>query len=105
MRELGEPLGITPQQVQKYEIGTNRIGASRLQQFANVLGVPVELFFEGAPRVSSQVVASDVSFSNETDFLSTREGVQLMRAFMRLANPKIRRQFISLAKAIAEDES
>jgi transcriptional regulator with XRE-family HTH domain len=62
MRELGEALGITLQQVQKYEKGTNRIGASRLQQFARVLGVPVEFFFEGAPPVSRQgVVASDVS--------------------------------------------
>jgi transcriptional regulator with XRE-family HTH domain len=77
MREIGEPLKITPQQVQKYEIGTNRIGASRLQQFATVLGVPVAFFFEGAPRVSSQVVASDVEGGHLADFLSTPEGVQL----------------------------
>ena len=105
MREIGEPLKITPQQVQKYEIGTNRIGASRLQQFATVLGVPVAFFFEGAPRVSSQVVASDVEGGHLADFLSTPEGVQLTQAFMRITNPKVRRRFISLVKAMTEDES
>jgi transcriptional regulator with XRE-family HTH domain len=106
MRELGEALGITLQQVQKYEKGTNRIGASRLQQFAGVLGVPIEFFFEGAPRVSSQgLVASDVAPGYMADFLSTLEGVQLAQAFMRVTNPKVRRRFISLVKSIAEDES
>jgi transcriptional regulator with XRE-family HTH domain len=60
--KLGESLGGTFQQVQKYEKDTNRMGASRLQQIAKVLGVPVEFFFEGAPNVSSQgVVASNVA--------------------------------------------
>src|ERR671914_1569018 len=51
--KLGESLGLTFQQVQKYEKGTNRIGASRLQQISKVLGVPIEFFFEGAPNVGS----------------------------------------------------
>src|SRR5262249_53730629 len=82
MREVGEALEITPQQVQKYEIGTNRIGAGRLQQFAKVLGVSIEFFFEGLPHGKQRnVVASD---GNEAEFLSTPEGVRLTRAFMRV---------------------
>jgi transcriptional regulator with XRE-family HTH domain len=104
--KLGEALGLTFQQVQKYEKGTNRIGASRLQQIAKVLGVPIEFFFEGAPNVSSQgVVASDVAPGYVADFLSTSEGVQLTRAFVRITDPKIRRRLISLVKAMAGDES
>jgi transcriptional regulator with XRE-family HTH domain len=104
--KLGEALGLTFQQVQKYEKGTNRIGASRLQQIAKVLGVPIEFFFEGAPNVSSQgVVASDVAPGYVADFLSTSEGVQLTRAFVRITDPKIRRRLISLVKAMAGDEA
>jgi transcriptional regulator with XRE-family HTH domain len=103
--KLGEALGLTFQQVQKYEKGTNRIGASRLQQIAKVLGVPIEFFFEGAPNVSSQgVVASDVAPGYVADFLSTSEGVQLTRAFVRITDPNVRRRLISLVKALAGDE-
>ena len=104
--KLGEALGLTFQQVQKYEKGTNRIGASRLQQIAKVLGVPIEFFFEGAPHVSSQgVVSSDVAPGYVADFLSTSEGVQLTRAFVRITDPKVRRRLISLVKAMAGDEN
>ncbi len=103
--KLGEALGVTFQQVQKYEKGTNRTSASRLQQMAAVLGVPVEFFFEGAPRVGSQDVgASDVAPGYVASFLSTSEGVQLTRAFVRITDPKIRR-LISLVKVIAGDEN
>jgi transcriptional regulator with XRE-family HTH domain len=104
--KLGEALGVTFQQVQKYEKGTNRMGASRLQQIAKVLGVPIEFFFEGAPNVSSQgVVASDVAPGYVADFLTTSEGVQLTRAFVRITDPTIRRRLISLVKAMAGDEN
>jgi transcriptional regulator with XRE-family HTH domain len=104
--KLGEALGVTFQQVQKYEKGTNRISASRLQQMAAVLGVPVEFFFEGAPRASSQDVgASDVAPGFVANFLSTSEGVQLTRAFVRITDPKIRRRLISLVKVMAGEES
>ena len=104
--KLGEALGVTFQQVQKYEKGTNRISASRLQQMAAVLGVPVQFFFEGAPRVSSQGSSGgDAAPGYVADFLSTSEGVQLTRAFVRITDPKVRRQLISLVKAMADDES
>jgi transcriptional regulator with XRE-family HTH domain len=105
--KLGEALGLTFQQVQKYEKGTNRIGASRLQQIAKALGVPIEFFFEGAPHARSKgkgVVASDVAPNYVADFLSTPEGVQLTRTFLRITNPKIRRQLISLVRVMADDE-
>jgi transcriptional regulator with XRE-family HTH domain len=101
--KLGEALGLTFQQVQKYEKGTNRIGASRLQQIADVLRVPIEFFFEGVPHVTS-VAASDVAPGYVADFLSTSEGVQLTRAFVRITDPKVRRRLISLVKAMAGDE-
>ena len=102
---LGEALGVTFQQVQKYEKGANRMGASRLQQIAKVLGVPIEFFFEGAPHASSQgVVAKDVAPGFVADFLTTSEGVQLMRAFVRITDPAVRRRLMSLVKAIAGDE-
>jgi transcriptional regulator with XRE-family HTH domain len=104
--KLGEALGLTFQQVQKYEKGTNRIGASRLQHIARVLGVPIEFFFEGVPHVTTHgIVGSDVAPSYVADFLSTSEGVQLTRAFVRVTDPKVRRRFISLVRAMAEDES
>ena len=103
--KLGEALGITFQQVQKYEKGTNRMGASRLQQTAGVLGVPIGFFFEGAPHASSQgVVASNVGHGYVADFLTTSEGVQLTRAFVRITDPTVRRRLISLVKALAGDE-
>jgi transcriptional regulator with XRE-family HTH domain len=104
--KLGEALGITFQQVHKYEKGTNRIGAGRLQLIALVLGVPIEFFFKGVPHASRRgAFASDAGLGHATSFLSTSEGVQLMHAFMRVADPKIRRRFLSFVKAMAESNS
>jgi len=105
---LGDALGLTFQQVQKYEKGINRIGASRLQQISNILGMPVEFFFEGAP--ATEVRAGD-GFNEVSDtpyvadFLASNEGVQLNRAFLRIRDPKLRRRVVDLVTAIAgEDE-
>jgi transcriptional regulator with XRE-family HTH domain len=101
---LGESLGVTFQQVQKYEKGTNRIGASRLQQISNVLGVPIAFFFEDAPGES----AGNPGFSESpgsdyvVDFLSTSEGVALTRAFLRVKDPKVRRRIVDLVTSIAD---
>jgi transcriptional regulator with XRE-family HTH domain len=102
---LGEALGITFQQIQKYEKGTNRIGASRLQQISKILGVPVEFFFDGAP--SGGEIMAGVGFAEAhqstfvSDFMSTSEGVQLTRAFVRIADPQVRRRLIDLVEALA----
>jgi len=101
--KLGDALGLTFQQVQKYEKGTNRIGASRLQQIAHILQVPVEFFFEGAPSLpASGNGAKDApSASYVSDFLATSEGLSLTKAFTRIKEPKLRRRIVDLVEEIA----
>jgi transcriptional regulator with XRE-family HTH domain len=105
---LGDALGLTFQQVQKYEKGINRIGASRLQQISNILGMPIEFFFDGAPSGEARPVEGFNEVSDTpyvADFLASNEGVQLNRAFLRIRDPKLRRRVVDLVTAIAgEDE-
>jgi transcriptional regulator with XRE-family HTH domain len=106
---LGKHLGVTFQQIQKYEKGTNRISASRLQQTARVLDVSPSYFFEGAPaqQVSAGDLTEDSQQSFVVDFLATSEGVHLNRAFLRIRDPKVRRRIVDLVVSLAapEDES
>lgn len=104
--KLGESLGITFQQIQKYEKGTNRIGASRLQQISIVLGVPVAFFFEGAPTVNplEEGFAESASPTFVNDFLATSDGLALTRSFMRISDSKVRRRIVDLVTAIAGEE-
>lgn len=105
--KLGENLGITFQQIQKYEKGTNRVGASRLQAIASILNVPVAFFFEDAPGPEGGVspgLAEEGSSTYVVDFINSAEGLQLNRAFVRIADPKVRRKVIELVKAMASDE-
>jgi transcriptional regulator with XRE-family HTH domain len=99
--KLGQALGITFQQVQKYEKGTNRIGASRLQRIAEVLQVPAAFFFEEAPdgprRPSKNATASPQPVM---ELMATREGVALAKAFMRISNKQIRRRIVALVEDI-----
>src|SRR6266849_9042510 len=90
--KLGDALGLTFQQVQKYEKGTNRISASRLQQSAHILQVPVTFFFEGAPSVpgAPQAKGAAPSPAYVTDFLATTDGLALTKAFMQIKNAKLR---------------
>ncbi len=104
--KLGENLGITFQQIQKYEKGTNRVGASRLQAIASILGVPVAFFFEDAPGQeprSGRGFAEDASTSFAFEFCSTTEGLQLNRAFVRITDQKVRRKIIDLVKALSDE--
>ena len=99
--KLGDALGITFQQIQKYEKGTNRIGASRMQQISSALNVPVSFFFEDAPLpqgTAASGMAEASSTSYVVDFLSSPEGIQLNRAFVRITNPSIRRKIIDLVR-------
>src|SRR6266481_7911633 len=85
--KLGAALGLTFQQVQKYERGANRIGASRLQQMSHILQVPVEFFFEGAPNASEpHGSGSALSAAQIDDFISNSDGLRLIGAFMRIDN-------------------
>ena len=103
--KLGDALGLTFQQVQKYEKGTNRIGASRLQQISHILQVPVSFFFDGAPIVAGMPRAEGVSEAPSpayvSDFLATSDGLALTKAFMRIDDSKLRRRIVDLVEQIA----
>jgi transcriptional regulator with XRE-family HTH domain len=111
--KLGEALGLTFQQVQKYEKGANRIGASRLQQISRTLDVPPAFFFEGAPSFEAAAggpqsrlgVGEDSNTSYVADFLSTAEGLHLNMAFARIHDPKVRKRIIDLVAALAGEEA
>ena len=106
--KLGDALGLTFQQVQKYEKGTNRIGASRLQQISHILQVPVEFFFEGGPGAQmpgrGEGSGDAPSPAYVADFLSTSDGLALTKAFMRIEDPKLRRRIVDLVEQIAARE-
>ena len=105
--KLGESLGITFQQIQKYEKGTNRVGASRLQAIATILAVPVAFFFEDLPgqeTVGSRGFAEDQS-AFALDFCTSAEGLQLNRAFVKISDLKVRRRIVELVKSLASDDS
>jgi transcriptional regulator with XRE-family HTH domain len=97
---------LTFQQVQKYEKGTNRIGASRLQQISHILQVPVAFFFEGAPNLHGQSdsLKDAPSPAYVSDFLATSEGLSLTKAFMKIREPKLRRRIVDLVEEIAGDD-
>jgi transcriptional regulator with XRE-family HTH domain len=104
--DLGDALGLTFQQVQKYENGRNRVGASRLQHISQILQVTVEFFFEGAPHERGQLRvptdAPDVQYV--ADYLATADGLQLTKAFMQIPNAKLRRYIVDLVEQIADAE-
>jgi transcriptional regulator with XRE-family HTH domain len=106
--KLGEQLGLTFQQVQKYEKGVNRIGAGRLFDLSNVLGVPVQFFYDDLPVHASSAHAgqgfAETGEADFVDFLSTREGLELNRAFVRIADPRVRRSVLELIRALANGE-
>jgi transcriptional regulator with XRE-family HTH domain len=105
--KLGDALELTFQQVQKYEKGANRIGASRLQQIARILQVPVSFFFEGAPAHPGDAPGTNddaPSPSYVADFLATSDGLALTKAFVRIKNAKLRRRIVDLVEEVAGEE-
>ena len=104
--KLGEALGLTFQQIQKYEKGTNRVGASRIQQISEILQVPVSFLFEGGPTSNSgDGFAEGTSPTYVSDFLATSEGLALTRAFTRITDSKLRRSIVDLVEQIATHEA
>ncbi len=105
--KLGNALGVTFQQIQKYEKGTNRIGASRMQKICETLNVPVSFFFEDAPGSTSNAGTPGMEESSSAnfvmDFLSSAEGIELNRAFVRIPSAAIRRRIIDMVRTIAEE--
>lgn len=109
---LGDAIGVTFQQIQKYERGINRIGSSRLFNFARILGVGVSYFFETYDNgnetgrfTASGVVAEDTppEFSHEQ--LSNRETLELVRAFHKISDPQVRKKLQELIKSLARESS
>jgi transcriptional regulator with XRE-family HTH domain len=104
--QLGDALGLTFQQVQKYEKGANRIGAGRLQHLSQILHVPVPFFFEGAPvppgfGPAAPETAEAPSPAYVSDFLATSEGLNLVKAFMCLKSRRLRCAIVELVEEIA----
>jgi transcriptional regulator with XRE-family HTH domain len=101
---LGEGLGLTFQQIQKYEKGTNRIGASRLQQICDILRIPVSFLFEGVPggTINAEGLVEPASPAYVADFLATAEGLALVRAFTRISSIKLRRAIVDMVDLIGD---
>ena len=103
---LGELLGLTFQQVQKYEKGVNRIGAGRLFEVSRILGVPIDYFYEG---VNGQMAGAGEAAGSAPEsppimeFVSSGEGLQLSLAFMRIKDPKVRKRVLDLVKSLVEE--
>jgi transcriptional regulator with XRE-family HTH domain len=108
--KLGERLGLTFQQVQKYEKGINRIGASRLFDLSHVLGVPVQFFYDEAPAAYENTPSRDVGFAERqtesyiTEFLNTRDGLELNKAFVKITDGRQRRAIVDLVRSLAGDD-
>ncbi len=103
--KLGDALGLTFQQVQKYEKGANRVSASRLYQMASTLGVPIQFFFDDMPLATQDANSDGLAESNNAgllmDFLNSSEGFQLGRAFSTIEDPNIRRKVLELVKSLS----
>jgi transcriptional regulator with XRE-family HTH domain len=102
--QLAEALGITYQQVQKNESGTNRVAASRLQQISHILQVPVAFFFEGAKASSAARSHGSALIAQIDDFVASSDGLRLIGAFMRIDNADLRRRIVMLVQEIAGDD-
>jgi len=100
--EVGRALGVTFQQVQKYEKGTNRVSASRLQHLSEILSVPIPFFFEGAPGTDGDKRADTAGMSFVHDFVATSDGLALVKAFIRLKDRRLKRSIVELVEQIAE---
>lgn len=101
---LGEKLGITFQQIQKYEKGTNRVGASRLQGIANILGVEVGALFNGVATVGEPDPSRGSDIAGIQAFLSSSDGFALNQAFVNIKDGAVRRRIVALVTSLAQSE-
>jgi len=99
--KLGDLLGLTFQQVQKYEKGVNRIGAGRLFEIARILGVPIDFFYDGVASSADNLASAAPPVM---EFVSSGEGLQLSLAFMKIKDPKVRKRVLDLVKSLADEE-
>ena len=101
--KLGDALGLTFQQVQKYEKGVNRIGAGRLFEVSRILGVGIDYFYEGVNSQLAGGFTDGASSPPVMEFVSSGEGLQLSLAFMKIKDPKLRKRVLDLVKQMSED--
>ena len=100
--KLGEALGLTFQQVQKYERGANRIGASRLFDISRVLNASITYFFDDMEDGSAEAVVSDDAAIGSPELLTKRETLELVRAYYKIADPAIRKRLFELARSLSD---
>lgn len=112
--KLGEAVGLTFQQIQKYERGANRVGASRLYEFSRVLDVPVSFFFDDmnentratrGRRIDPKTLSDSEQAELESDPLARRETLELVRAYYKISDPKVRKRLFELTKTLANSLS
>ena len=96
---LADGLGITFQQVQKYEKGMNRVGASRLQNIAEILNVPIPYFFEESPGMLGE--SADTAANELNEFMSSKEGLALASAFLAIEDKRVRQNVLNLLRSLA----
>jgi transcriptional regulator with XRE-family HTH domain len=106
---VGKQIGVTFQQIQKYERGVNRMGASRLYDFAKALGVPVSYFFDGfgdyaLDDATALGAAESAQQPYEADTMNNRETLEVMRAYYRIKNPALRKRVVELIKAMSIED-
>jgi transcriptional regulator with XRE-family HTH domain len=102
---LADDLGLTFQQVQKYERGANRVSASKLYEIARSLKTSIAYFFEGLADPANPSEGEDSGEQSVHDFLMTPEGLELATSFPRVPQPRVRRRILELVRAMAEDEA
>jgi len=104
---LGDALGLTFQQIQKYERGANRVSASKLYEIAKVLRTPVSFFFDGLadPVASETDEVGQAAGQVVTDFLNTPEGLELAAMFPKIGRGRVRRQILDMVRAVVEDDA
>ncbi len=100
--KLGEALGVSFQQIQKYERGSNRIGAGRLRDIASELQVPISYFYEDMPGEEPANGFAETGTSYVSELLTSADGVELTRAFLKVKDPAVRRRIVDLVKSIAD---
>jgi transcriptional regulator with XRE-family HTH domain len=102
--KLAQAFGVSFQQVQKYERGANRISASRLHLLTKTLDVPITYFFEGLPNAASEPMPAAMPEEDGADQMTSRETLELVRAYYRIEDPSVRKRLVELARALGKEE-
>lgn len=102
--QLAKQLGLTFQQVQKYEKGVNRVSAARLYEMARIFGIPVAALFPASADTQKQQELGAAGVTRISEFALSSDGWRLCRAFMKIANPGVRKNLIALAEGLARED-